>query len=496
MDEVYGNQDLIPERGAFQPAPSVIGDQLPGQEAAPRLSADQSPVPGAQPQSPGVPQQVPAYGAVESRPVVPVPNRPQAGYVPVPPRVQVPVPEPKKKKKSGIGVVVAVALCCSLLGGAVGAGAMALLQRNQGQTALQDTGKQEQDTLPTDPAPGSQGEKEDVNILEGVRDDAKVELVPIPSDKLMTAAEVYAANVNSTVGITTSYTTTNFWGIQSTAAASGSGFIVSEDGYIVTNFHVVDKSEKIKVACYDGSEYDALLVGYDESNDIAVLKVEATGLSPVILGNSDQVNVGDDVVAIGNPLGELTFTLTAGKISAKDREVSFSNNVTMDLLQTDCAINSGNSGGALFNMHGEVVGVTNAKYSGNSNSGASIDNIAFAIPMNTVRPIVESIIEKGYVTKPYVGVTVSDVGQEYQDYGIPQGAAIQSVVDDGPAQKAGLKKGDIVTHVNGQELTSGKELVDIIGESNPGDVLALTVYRRGKTVEVSVTVEEQVVSAQ
>ena len=311
----------------------------------------------------------------------------------------------------------------------------------------------------------------------------------------MTAAEVYAANVNSTVGITTSITT-NYWGFPTTSAAAGSGFILTEDGYILTNYHVVENSNSITVAMYNGDTYDAALIGYDESNDVAVLKIDAQGLSPVVLGDSDNLNVGDSVVAIGNPLGELTFSLTAGLVSAKDREVTLSNSLTMDLIQTDCAINSGNSGGALFNLYGEVIGITNAKYSSSSSSSASIDNIGFAIPINHVLPIVKSIIEKGYLSKPYVGVSVSDVNQQTQLYGIPAGAAVQAVSDDSPAAKAGLQAGDVITRVNGTEITGSSDLVSLVSEAAIGDTLTMTVYRQGSTIELTVTVGEQVQSAQ
>ena len=245
-------------------------------------------------------------------------------------------------------------------------------------------------------------------ILHGVRENSVIKVVDVPAGELMTPAEVYAANVNSTVGITTSVTT-NFWGYQSTSAASG--FIISDDGYILTNFHVIEESDSISVSMYNGDSYDATLTGYDEGNDIAVLKIEAEGVAPVILGDSDNLNVGDSVVAIGNPLGELTFSLTSGAVSAKDREVAFSNNRSMNLLQTDCAINSG---GALFNLYGEVIGVANAKYSASSGSSASIDNIGFAISINSIMNIVESVIEKGYISKPYIGISVLDVSFEAQ----------------------------------------------------------------------------------
>ena len=398
-------------------------------------------------------------------------------------------PKAPKKKKSGLSgaAAVAIALVCSLLGGAFGAGGMYLLQEQMNQE--EPAG----DNLP-------QNNKEnnntggDTTIVEGNRENTVIDITQIDTSKLMTQAEVYAANVNSTVGITTSITT-NFWGYQTTSAASGSGFIFSKDGYILTNFHVVEDSNSITVAMYDGKTYDAKLVGYDESNDVAVLKIEADNLVPVVLGNSDNLNVGDSVVAIGNPLGELTFSLTSGSISAKDREITMSNGATMRLMQTDCAINSGNSGGALFNLYGEVIGITNAKYSSSSSSSASIDNIGFAIPINKARTIAESIIQKGYVSKSYIGVSVSTVSAETQSYGLPQGAAVKSVVDNSPAAAAGLKVNDIITHINGKEITGSSDLTAIVGDAAVGDVLKLTVYRQGKTIELSVTVGEQKQSA-
>ena len=293
---------------------------------------------------------------------------------------------PPKKEKTGwtAGKVVAIALVCSLLGGVAGAATTMLID------------------LLGEETPQTKNKTNVSVMVEGQRENTVLDITKIDTSKVMTAAEVYAANVNSTVGITTSITT-NYWGYQTTSAASGSGFIFTDDGYILTNFHVVEDSSSITVAMYDGKNYDAKLIGYDESNDVAVLKIEAENLVPVVLGNSDNVNVGDSVVAIGNPLGELTFSLTSGAISAKDRDITMSGGNTMRLMQTDCAINSGNSGGALFNMYGEVIGITNAKYSSSSASEASIDNIGFAIPINKARSIAESIIEKGYVSKPYIG---------------------------------------------------------------------------------------------
>ncbi len=377
-------------------------------------------------------------------------------------------PQEAPGKKSGwtTGKVVALALSCSLIAGALGAGIATFISQEQG---------------------GSVGS----HMLIGNRDNVTLQTIPVDTGRLMTAAEVYAANVNSTVGITTSVTT-NFFGYQTTSAASGSGFILTNDGYILTNYHVVEGSNSITVSFYDGTSLPAKLIGYDASNDIAVLKVEGENLTPVVLGSSDNLNVGDTVLAIGNPLGELTFSLTSGSVSALNRKVTFSGGVNMNLIQTDCAINSGNSGGALFNLYGEVIGITNAKYSGSSGGGASIDNIGFAIPINRVRGIVESIIEKGYVSKPYIGVTVSDVGTEAQSYGLPAGAAIRSVVADSPAHTAGLQTGDIITQVNGDTIAGQADLSEKISASQVGDKMSLTVYRKGSSVTVEVTVGENI----
>ncbi len=378
----------------------------------------------------------------------------QNGYYPY---ASTPAPEKKTAKKKGgaKAKTVALVLACSLLSGCVGAAAVTALDRTSG---------------------GS------VTLTESSRAPVTVDVAYRNGEKLMTAAEVYAANVNSTVGITTSVITTNFFGMRTSGAAAGSGFIISEDGYIVTNYHVVENGTSIKVTTYDNQSYDATLVGYDESNDVAVLKITASGLTPVTMGSSADLNVGDEVVAIGNPLGELTFSLTKGNVSAKDRTVTLSGNITMKLIQTDAAINSGNSGGALFNMYGEVVGITNAKYSGSSSGEASIDNIGFAIPLDSVKKIITEIIEKGYAAKPYIGVQLSDAADA---------ALIYSVVKGSPAEQAGLQANDIVTAANGEKVTCADDLTAVVKAMEPGDVLTLTVTRGGQETEIKVTVGEQ-----
>ena len=372
-----------------------------------------------------------------------------------------------RKKNTSSAKIIALAVGCSMLGGVVGASIVSLAPFGKTSTS---------------------------NVYEGDRIPTTIVTHKVDTSKVMTAAELYALNVNSTVGIATTSISTNFWGMQTTQAASGSGFIYSDDGYILTNHHVISSASGVTVTMYDGTTYDAKIVGSDESNDIAVLKIEAENLTPVILGNSDSVNVGDTVVAIGNPLGELTFSLTSGVVSALNREVTFSGGISMDLIQTDTAINSGNSGGALFNQYGEVIGITNAKYS-SSSSGASIDNIGFAIPLNSVRNIVDSIIEKGYISKPYIGVSVSTITNELKAYGLPAGASVQEIVKDSPAEKAGLKISDIITKVGDSEITTHNQLVDIVGLASPDDKLVLTVYRNGKYITVTIIVGESITDA-
>lgn len=378
----------------------------------------------------------------------------------------------QSEKPTRRGRIIALVLCCTILGMAAGFGGGYL-----GASAAAKS-RQASPTM----------------VYEGERETQPIDITKVDTSELMTPAEVYAQNVNSTVGIRTSITSTNFWGYQTTSAASGSGFIISSDGYILTNFHVIESSNSVTVTTYDGTEYDAEIIGYDQSMDIAVLKIDAKELVPVVLGRSETLNVGDDVIAIGNPLGELTFSLTRGVVSALDRQVTLSGNVTMELIQTDCAINSGNSGGALFNMYGEVVGITNAKYS-SSSSGASIDNIGFAIPVDDIRDIVDSIITNGYIVKPYIGVSVSTVSSEATGYGLPGGASVQQIAEGSPAEKAGLQVNDIITAVNGTEISSSGELVEIVGNCAPGDELTLSVYRQGETLELTLTVGEQSKSA-
>lgn len=380
--------------------------------------------------------------------------------------------EPKKKKKRVWPKVVALCLVCALLGTAGGAAvATALVTRSSQMDA--------QENMTT--------------IYESDRTPTVVGVTHTNTGKQLTLEEVYASWVNSTVGISTEIVTTNWFGQQvSGGAAAGSGFVISSDGYIVTNYHVIEGAHTIKVTFYDGSEYEATLVGGEESNDVAVLKIDAQGLTPVIIGDSDGLHVGQTVTAIGNPLGELTFSQSAGIISAMDRTVTLDGGIKINMLQTDCTINSGNSGGPLFNLYGEVIGITSAKYSNNgSYSEATIEGIGFAIPMNDVSGIIKDLIEHGYVTgKPNVGVLLNDVDSNALRYGIPDGAEVMAILEGSCAQKAGLQVGDIITKVNDTEITSVAGLQETVKTYHAGDKVTFAVYRDGESAELLMTLDE------
>ena len=377
----------------------------------------------------------------------------------------------KEKKKRFWPKAIALCLVCVILGGAAGFGGSMLYNAAK------------------DLFPGASSGV--TNIYESDRHPTVVDVVYTNTGKQLTLEEVYASWVNSTVGISTEIVTTNWFG-QTVNATAGSGFVISSDGYIVTNYHVIEGARTIKVTFYDGTEYPATLVGGEANNDVAVLKIEAEGLRPVIIGNSDDLHVGQTVSAIGNPLGELTFSQSAGTISAKDRTVTMSDGTAINMLQTDCAINSGNSGGPLFNLYGEVIGITSAKYSNNGNSTeATIEGIGFAIPMNDVLDIIKDLMEHGYVTgKPSVGILLDDVDIAAQRYGIPAGAEVLAMLEGSCAQLGGLQVGDIITAVDGEKVENTVQLQTALQKHKAGDTVTVIVYRDREDVELRLTLDE------
>jgi len=268
---------------------------------------------------------------------------------------------------------------------------------------------------------------------------------------------------------------------------AGSGIIVSEDGYVLTNSHVINGALEIKVILLDGAEYDAVLVGQDPVNDVAVIKVEATGLTPALIGDSSLLEVGELAVAIGNPLGRVNGSVTAGIISALERSITIEGR-PMNLLQTDAAINPGNSGGALLNAFGEVIAIVTAKA-----SSFSVEGIGYAIPINNVKELVTDIITTGGSNLlpasrgPMLGITIRDVDAELsKEYGVPEGVYVVDVEPFSAAEQAGVHRGDTILSLAGQQVKTAEELNRVKGEVELGVPQPLVVLRRGETVELSV----------
>jgi len=306
----------------------------------------------------------------------------------------------------------------------------------------------------------------------------------------MTPSQVYTSAVDSVVAVTASISVKNF-GQVSVSQATGSGFILSADGYIATNYHVVEDATSVEITTNEQETYTAEVIGYDAAHDLAVLKADATDLTPAALGSSDDLTIGDQVVVIGNPLGELTSTLTVGYISGKDRGIS-TDNTYINMLQTDAAINSGNSGGPMFNMKGEVIGITTAKYSGSTSSGAAIEGIGFAIPIDDVAGKIQDLMEYGYVTGAYLGVSVRDMDPSVSEaYGLPMGAYVAAVTKGYCAEEAGVLAKDVIIGLGEYEVTSLNALTSALQNFKAGDSTTITVWRAGTELELPITLDEK-----
>lgn len=293
----------------------------------------------------------------------------------------------------------------------------------------------------------------------------------------------------SVVEVTTETISTNPFFPQYVQDGAGSGVIISENGYIITNAHVISGASQIKVRTSDKTEYEAELIGSDSKSDIAVLKIEATGLTPAVVGNSDNLVVGEFTLAVGNPMGTLGGTVTNGIISALNRDITVQGQ-TMNLLQTNAAVSPGNSGGGLFNEKGELIGIVNAK---SAEEGA--EGLGFAIPVNTAMEVAQSLIDNGYVTgRPALGIQVLAVSdwQMMVQYGVSQpGVYIIDVTEGSCADKAGLKAGDLFVSIDGNSVTGTVDVTSALDSHAVGDTLEIQVAREGKVVQVSVVLEEQ-----
>lgn len=303
----------------------------------------------------------------------------------------------------------------------------------------------------------------------------------------------------SIVGIEVEYSVNSiFYRNKSTATAAGSGIIISEDGYILTNNHIVNssstsyyyelgKANKVTVTLYnDSTKYDATIVGTDSQTDLAVIKIEKNGLKAAELGDSDAVQVGEFAMAIGNPLG-LTDSVTAGIVSAVNREVSDQDGNSYVAIQTDASINSGNSGGALVNSRGQVIGVNTLKL-----SGTGVEGVGFAIPINSTKEIYEQLIQYNKVKRPYIGIDGFDLDEQTaEDNNLVVGIYIKTIEDFSAGEKARLKIGDVIVEVDGTKVTKMDELNAIKNQKQIGDTLKLKVFREGKEKEITVTLQEQ-----
>ena len=314
-------------------------------------------------------------------------------------------------------------------------------------------------------------------------DDVTLTLTPQPQTQAHTLQTIYQENIQSIVSI---------WGDAGTSYSFGTGVVLSADGYIITNTHVIEGCSSVEVVLQDDSSYEALLVGMDVPTDLAVLKIDAQNLHPAVFGNSDELQVGDTVVAIGNPLGqELRGTMTDGIISAINRDVDV-DGYSMVLIQTTAALNSGNSGGALINEYGQVVGITNMKMSAYDDT---VEGLGFAIPTTTVKTVVDDLIHQGYVSgEPSIGITCYTVTEEMaEEYDLPLGVYVKSVQQDSDAKKQGVFPGDVIVEANGQSITTIEELLALKEGMEAGDVIHFRLWRSGGYLERDVTLMEQYV---
>ena len=375
-------------------------------------------------------------------------------------------PAQPKKHHRGIGRVVALLLSCAVISAACGFGGAILAQNGS------STGK--------------------TTVQQSSRTATTVNVKKVDGQTLMSPAEVYASTVNSVVSINCSAVSTNIFGQQTESASSGSGFIYTADGYIVTNQHVIANASSINVTLYNGDTYPATLVGSDSDYDVAVLKIDAKDLPAVTLGNSTDVNVGDNVMAIGNPLGELTFSMSSGIVSCVNRAINVEG-TPFNMIQVDASINPGNSGGPLMNLYGEVVGIVSAKYS--SYADTTVEGLGFAIPINDVQSIISDIMENGSVTdKAYMAITAGTMTQQMAaQYKInaTEGVFVYSVEDGGAGDKAGLKLGDVITKLNDTQITSMEDLSAAKKGFKAGDTVTLTVLRDGQEITTQLTFDAQ-----
>ena len=489
-------------------ASPMAEEAAPETEAAAPAAEESEPVmeaePSAAPESTGTEEAAPeaesraaenswyesaGYRPEEKPPVYADAHFEPAGSTTTPPRYYTPPVRQEKEKrakpaaKRHVGLRGAIALClvCALLGGCLGAGISSWTSNSRFEkleAALEENTKADAETSAA---------------LAAATERQSAVVSPVANAAgLMSPAQIYQLACSQVVGITTKVTTQSFFGTQ-TGTVSGSGFILSEDGYILTNYHVVEDADKgslpVTVMLHDGTSYEGRIVGKEEVNDLAVLKIEATGLQAAVLGNSDEMQVGDEIYVVGNPLGELEFSMSTGHVSALNRSITTEGASDIPMFQLDAAVNHGNSGGPVYNARGEVVGIVTAK-----NSGSDVEGLGFAIPSSDAARIAEDLVTKGYVTgKAYLGIWTDERynAMVAQYYNMPLGAYVADVSQGSAAEKAGLTAGDIITALDDVTIESPSDLRSAIRQYNAGDSAELTYYRAGESRTVTIVFDER-----
>ena len=501
------------EADNMESASPMAEEAAPETEAAAPAAEESEPVmeaePSAAPESTGTEEAAPeaesraaenswyesaGYRPEEKPPVYADAHFEPAGSTTTPPRYYTPPVRQEKEKrakpaaKRHVGLRGAIALClvCALLGGCLGAGISSWTSNSRFEkleAALEENTKADAETSAA---------------LAAATERQSAVVSPVANAAgLMSPAQIYQLACSQVVGITTKVTTQSFFGTQ-TGTVSGSGFILSEDGYILTNYHVVEDADKgslpVTVMLHDGTSYEARIVGKEEVNDLAVLKIEATGLQAAVLGNSDEMQVGDEIYVVGNPLGELEFSMSTGHVSALNRSITTEGASDIPMFQLDAAVNHGNSGGPVYNARGEVVGIVTAK-----NSGSDVEGLGFAIPSSDAARIAEDLVTKGYVTgKAYLGIWTDERynAMVAQYYNMPLGAYVADVSQGSAAEKAGLTAGDIITALDDVTIESPSDLRSAIRQYNAGDSAELTYYRAGESRTVTIVFDERTPEAE
>ena len=394
------------------------------------------------------------------------------------------------------GVTLAQMIACLLVMAVLSSGLTALFLNKSDNTASDSAAASQDNTIAVD---------ESKSTAEDSAQNQPADTTP-PSENLQVStattlspsitSSVIQSSMSSVVGIYLSATTINYTGASvEEDLGSGSGVIITSDGYIVTNNHVVEGGQNIRVCLQDGTEYEATLIGTDSYSDLAVIKINATGLPAATLGTSSSMTVGDPVFAVGNPLGVLSSSVSQGIISGLDRTINVDGH-NMTLMQTDAAVNPGNSGGGLFNANGELIGIVNAK-----SYGLDVEGIGFAIPMDTAKPIMMDLIDLGYVTgRPYLGISMQDValrfGSGYSSNPFSTfpfggsyvtGVQVVAVEEGSPAQNGGIQVNDVIVGLNDEEVSGTSQLSALLYEYNVGDTVTISVLRGNETQQLTVT---------